>query len=277
MVKTASNLACATLLSTMAAGWAAADGVVIASTSAAYPEGAIIGKGQTLVLTSGETVSILDRSGELLSMNQSGAYLGATDTEKAPAQARPTAMEAALWTGQRADIGGTRTEDLETCLADAETRPDLSVEDCQRAFPDTPRPPALEVGLAMRSGHLRPNDLMIFKVEASFDAKVSCTAAADLNDAPRYALSLGVQERALLRLSQNVTAMAPQRGSPIITAPEEPGTYRVDCIAVDVATVDRLTAALDENIEPTAAMMRSYARVNEAVMAETTLKVVVRN
>lgn len=256
-----------------AAAIAAADGLVIASTSADYPVGTVIAAGSHVEVAAGQRIDVLDQTGEMFELTASGPYDGAGPAPQRVGETM-TVADAAFRPGRRADIGGTRAEDHEACLEEARIRADLDAEDCARAFPPSPQGPALEVGLAVRAATFKPGDPLIFKLKASFDARVFCTAARAGENAETYALELS-GGKAPLKLMGNVTAMAPQRGSPRLVAPDEAGDYVVSCFAVDPATWEAFETATAEiaDANPHAWLLKSFADMRGAPLASGEVKV----
>lgn len=227
-------LAAAFALSTVAH----ADGLVVETSSAEYSYGDIIKTGDMVTVAEGETLAVLDQSGELVIIDQTQKY---SSGRSVPPRKTVSLLDAVTGSGHRADIGGTRTDDFDTCLAEAEKRDDLNADDCTRAFPEATGAPTLDVRLAMRTASLKPGDPLMFKLEANFDAVVTCTASATDGTAPPNPLDLAGTPG--LHLMENVMAMAPLRGSPRLFAPAETGSYTVTCRAIDAHTWTDFTSA----------------------------------
>ncbi|MEM0986868.1 MAG: hypothetical protein AAGJ32_11520 [Pseudomonadota bacterium] len=253
---------------------ATADGLVIESAAAGYTTGDIIPAGAPITLAEGESIQVLDQSGERIAVSQSGPYAGDVPAS-ALAISGLSLADATLDPGRRADIGGTRADDYEACLAQAEVRDDLDREDCDRARQKSVSP-ELEIGLAVRAATFKPGDPLIFKLKSTFDARVFCSAAQAGDAQIAYPMELA-GPREPLRLMGNVTAMAPQRGSPRLVAPDVPGNYRVECFAVDAETLETFNTATSEisDAHPETWLLRSYAEMRQAPFALGELTVTV--
>lgn len=89
-------------------GAAMADGVVMKSPTFDYPVGSVIAEGETVKLKTGETLTILDRSGALV-MQPAGKYAAPSVTRKSDAVR--TAQQLASAPAAAPKIGGVRTPD----------------------------------------------------------------------------------------------------------------------------------------------------------------------
>ncbi|MEM7766895.1 MAG: hypothetical protein AAF253_05340 [Pseudomonadota bacterium] len=222
---------------------ASADGLVIESGASNHAVGDVIEAGAMVTLGADESLVVLDQSGEVFTLTASAPYAAGTLSQGADDGL--SMADAAFNPGRRSDIGGTRTEDYETCLANAQARADLDPADCDRAQPEAPAAPALTVGLAVRAATFNPGDRLIFRLKSSFDSRVSCSATQVGNGDTAAPMELA-GDGSPLRLMSNVSAMAPQRGSPRLVAPDVPGLYRVECLAVDRAAWDAYQSATAE-------------------------------
>lgn len=270
----------AVLVAGLLATWPAsaiADGVIISSTDPAYETGMIVRSDDVLSLENGASITVLDQSGEIFNFSETGRYNAAAEGHVASAP-QLTLAAAATNPGQRSDIGGTRAEDFESCLEHAETREDLTEEDCSRAFPPAPAGPELDISLGVRAASVRPSDPLYFKLTASFDSIVTC-GATDVtiqNDVVPLLLSSGGHS---LHLMKEVVAMAPQRGSPRLVAPDSAGTYRVSCLAVSPDT----WAAFDAIGTPPSSyakfqtVLAAWSEVRGGPTAQAQLDITVKN
>jgi hypothetical protein len=238
-----------------------ADGVVMEA-AAGFARGDVVASGKTIKLAKGEKLVVLDRSGRIITMAASGIY-GDVEPEKAPSVSFTRAVAGDL---RRADLGGTRADDLEACLK----RGDLTAEQCSRAqakaSDDTPR---LKLGPALRTASLKPKDPLLFKLESNFPATVICGLGETSPAATVTPMDLQAG-RHELRLMQNVVSLAPQRGGPRLTAPAAPGDYRISCWAFSTTTWDALRAATaaSGDFAEDLKLARSFAAVREEPMAE---------
>jgi len=100
-------------LALLAAPIAAADGVIVKSTSMDYPVGSLVAKNEILRLGAGQTVTILDRSGVLLEQQKAGAYVGPSERDAAGVVEIATALAAGPQA--KSGIGGTRPAPEQAC------------------------------------------------------------------------------------------------------------------------------------------------------------------
>ncbi|MEO0713970.1 MAG: hypothetical protein AAFY37_08655 [Pseudomonadota bacterium] len=247
-----------------------ADGLVIETTSSAYAAGDVIVSGSEITLGVGEQVVVLDQSGEIVTVEETGAY----DATSAIEAEDVDLIDAAFDPGRRADIGGTRAEDHDACVAAARERGDHDASHCDRAFPPEPVAPTLTIGTALRAGPVQPAAPLIFKLEATFDSMALCAASLNVEGAQTYPLEMS-QDRGALRLMGDVPAMAPRRGSPRIVAPDAPGDYKVSCLAVDPQTWTAFSAAMadDASYALSVHLLERYASLRDAPMARTAMTV----
>ena len=214
---------------------ALADGLVVESDAIGYAVGDVVKAGEDIRLEAGERLVILDQSGEVAAIETSGPYRIADMAQAGEEIGALGVLDTAFDPGRRADIGGTRAEDEQACRAAAAERGDLYADHCARARPEAAPAPALDIAIALRAGAVQPADPLMFKLEATFDSIALCAASEAADGAQSYPLDLSAEHGAL-RLMDGVPAMAPRRGSPRLVAPDTPGDYQVDCIAVDPDT-----------------------------------------
>ena len=216
---------------------AAAQGVIIESSSSAYARGDILAPGDQVQLSPGEEIIILDQSGDIARFDASGPYGTAGLREASAAASEVNVVEVAIWNARRADIGGTREPDYEACLKAAETRAGLRPEDCEAFDRNAVDPPSLELGFLGSRETRRPGESMRLRFRASFDAAITCTLQGGTADRHVRRVPLGRATAGAMRLNSRTLAYAPQPGGDTIPAPMTEGEYTLSCIAVDFHSV----------------------------------------
>ena len=278
-VRRQANIALAASLSVMGAGPAIAEGVVLQSTSEAYPRGAIVASGEALHLAAGESLTILDKSGAIEVFDAPGQYgSDATSPGEREIDRDFPIVEAAIWDRQRAEIGGTREFDFSACVEAAETRDDLTLADCERTRAHIEAGPQLELGFTGYAATRKPGEALHLSLKTNFEARVACQMASEQGEAHHRTLGIGHRGEADYHLRKNLVVFVPMRGTPAIKAPDTPGQYAIRCKAVDADTASTFEEVADPWLnEPTerAEVLETFARLRGAptVSAELTLSV----
>ena len=252
-----------------------AEAIVIASDAAGIREGQLIGPGEEVVLAPGEMIIVLEQSGEVREIRATLRYGSTADGEEIR-QAR--AADPLIWKGRRGEIGGTRSNDYEACLDEAETRDDLNESDCERLFPAPVSEPRVSVDFSTQLESLPPASMMFLEIAASFDSILLCDLSQEAAGGRSDALRIGPRKGRLMKLRQNVIAMVPMRGGARITAPDRPGDYRIDCLAVEPDAEGAFDKVQEHVGTPGAErqIMASYAEMRGFRFAMTSLAVPVR-
>ncbi len=252
-----------------------AEAIVLVSDAAGIREGQLIGPGEEVVLAPGETIIVLDQSGEVHEIRETRRYGSTADGDEIR---QAQAADPLIWKDRRGEIGGTRSNDYDACVDEAETRGDLNESDCERFFPAPESAPSLSVNFSTQVEFLRPASMIFLEIAASFDSMLFCDLSQEAAGGRSDPLSIGPHKGRLMKLRQNVKAMAPTRGGARIAAPDRPGDYRVDCLAVDVDAAGAFDKVHDHVGTPGARrqIMASYAEMRGGRFAMASLAVSVR-
>ena len=202
---------------------AAADGVVLVSSSEQYERGQIIKTGDRIEIAAEQSLTVLDQSGQIILFEESGEY-GLHDVS-APSDLNP--LDAAFYSGSRSEIGGTRTgeADYQSCLDMAEDESSgVSLIMCEE-MREKDQSGSMSVEL-FGGDRLSMGAPFWLKIRTDFDAWVGCRFA----DQPW--MPLGGHETAL-RTMTNVVTMAPRRGGDSVNAPDQSGAYEITCTAIE--------------------------------------------
>ena len=248
-------LASMLMLSLVCSSQAFADGVVLRSDAPGLMRGTVIAANQHVELTESQTVIVLDQSGEVLTLTTSGPYISEVPGSKAASRS-----------AQSGKIGGTRLENREKCYASANKQGgSVTRAMCEKAFP-TMAGNLMTLGLFGNGNTVQANDVIALKLNAQFDATVVCRLGAN------SWLNLGGDTN-ILNLIEKSPQIAPPPGLASMRAPEQPGSYKITCLAVDATSwriANRVTE-LDANTGEDFELIALFATLRGGEAAEETL------
>ena len=248
-----------------------ADGLVLSSSSDDFARGDVIKENDMILLAPGEMLEVLDQTGMRFEISTSMTYSAAANQAGAARiteVSKPSLMDAAFDSGKHAEIGGVRSEDLETCLTNAKTDQTLSEEMCNRARPDTSSAPELQLELMGEQETLTGAPLRL-RIKSNIDAALLC---------PDLQVSNSSFDATWIRLQKNVTVMAPSRATRSFAAPTQSGEHEVSCLAIDLdswVTLCRATNGQDTCTLAEAGFAKTYAEMRNAPIATTQFLVTV--
>ena len=128
--------------------------------------------GQTISLGPAESISVLNPSGDLVTITESSVFEQADLADRREL----SAWDAATWNERRTAIGGTRTQTYEECVALAETRADLTDEDCAEIhLASQDDAPTLNLRLLGNPQAISIGQPIKLSLNANFEADVSCS------------------------------------------------------------------------------------------------------
>jgi hypothetical protein len=230
------------VLAAIAAPAALADGVVLKSTSIDYPVGSAVKDGEVLLLTAGQKVTILDRSGVVLERT-AGAYAGPSAREAAGV----IEIATALATGPQAKsaIGGVR------CSESEKTDPNACEPVLMKQLRVTRYVPARQ-GAAAK-----------LVLESNFDGYAICSGWNPSEDSRFIA---GADPAHPVELS---AAKPAQLGSPK-KASANPALKSASCVGVSIDVWQSLTPSAIEALNPNSAaiVLSSFSKLRNDTIAE---------
>jgi len=258
---------------------AAADGVVMKSSSPAYARGARVTPGQELRLTAGEQITILDQSGEKIIVTATGPYKpGAAGGGPAPSaeQVKADALKSAFLATLPIGVGTVGTQ--AGCIAAATAGGALSEAGCRIAFPSTakaarPVNPHIDVDLATEAREIAPRASVPMVVSTSFNAAVACSLGSPMFAGTNADIPLSLAGSSVWFTLRTKADDKPGETDYNAPAPDKPGKYTVTCRAVDPETWRVANeAAGDLPFGDFTEMLRGYAGVRGAAFAENTIE-----
>ena len=204
-----------------------ADGVVVQSSAPNYVRGDIVKDGQSISLGPEQSITVLDPTGELVTVSETSVF-GAAETGETMTM---NAWDALTWDKRRTAVGGTRTQSYEDCVALAETRRDLTAEECARIhLEENDEADTFELKLLGNPAAMKAGQPMKLSLKASYEADVSCR----LQDASgqQTELPLSRNDSSLARLMSGTLTHLPKRGGAPFPAPNIAGEYTLACTAI---------------------------------------------
>lgn len=238
---------------------AAADFVVLDSTADRYERGMILSSETPPELEPGDELTVLDQSGRKFTLLYEERGSQQQPAEFVLAGAAMAASRSAVWTEAQAQIGGTRSTDEETCLAQRTSED----QDCSSG-PDEPR---MTVMLSSGDMQVSPGLPVWLEARANYEAFVGCRIAGQ--DAGWHATS---------PLPEHMTAFLPARGEPLLRAPETSGLHEISCMSLDMNTWNTLRESMGltpEDLwrEP---VVMAFAQLREAPLNTASITLNVR-
>lgn len=254
-------LLAATALAPLAAS---ADYVVLESSTDRYERGMILSSNIPPELEPGDELKVLDQSGQKFTLLYEERDSQQQQAEFVLAGAAMAASRSAIWTEAQAQIGGTRSTDEETCLAQRTSED----QDCSSG-PDEPR---MSVMLSSGDMQVTPGLPIWLEARANYEAFVGCRFARP------HAPDQGTPWHATSLLPEHMTAFLPARGEPLLRAPEGAGLHEISCLSLDIRTWNTLAESMDltpEDLwrEP---VVEAFARLRNAPINTASITLNVR-
>jgi len=224
---------------------AAPAAVVIESSSSTYARGDSFARDVVFNLAEGERVVLLDWRGEVQTFEVPGSHRLVEEDAREVTVAE-SALEALFAPPGRAEIGATRDGELDICLNEAKEDPAKTEEDCYAKFGE--EEPDVDVETMQSTSVYVAGSSASFVVTSNFDAMMSCVSVRVDQSGDVTVLQMGPagdDGRPALNLSANVKAYAPVRGGADIKLSDEPGNYKMDCMAVETTAWEEMIEAIN--------------------------------